>query len=101
MQTIQKHLSGNRLSDHVQKRARQRGFRDQDLELIMNYGETVRDGIAVTDNTLRRLRSQLQQLRGELQRLERLRGTAVIVQDGTVVTAYRTSKSKLRCLRAG
>lgn len=82
-----------RISKHAEVRLQQRGFTKKDLHIIRTHGEPVNDGYVVSDKALQRLKQ-------DLQRLERLRGAAVIEQEGVIATAYRTDKATFRRLRS-
>lgn len=79
------------LSSHVEERMRQRGYTNHDLELALFFGTPVGDGCVVT-------KKDVEEMKKDLQRLERLVGTLVIEQEGTVVTMYRPSKQRRRRL---
>ncbi|MDX2194529.1 MAG: hypothetical protein NW201_14380 [Gemmatimonadales bacterium] len=69
-------------------RARQRGFRTGDVELIALLGRPVHDGIMLDDLAMR----------AAFERLRRLHGT--FVAGGSVaVTVYRPSRKQMRKLR--
>src|SRR5260221_10388613 len=71
------------LSSHATTRLRQRGLSLNDMALVRVYGEEVADGFVMSNKSLDKRR---QELLKELQRLERLRGVAVIEADPTVIT---------------
>jgi len=88
------------LTPHVEKRMRQRGLRDADLSLVMEVASPVgADVWLLTDEDVAR---EVGRLKRRLQRVERLRGTKVVVSEDAVVTAYRsTSNDQRRTLRRG
>ena len=88
------------LSRHAEARMRQRGLRDADLSLVMEVASPVgADVWLLTDEDVAR---EVNRLRRRLQRVERLRGTKIVVSGDAVVTAYRsTPKDQRRTLRRG
>lgn len=87
------------LSHHARDRMRQRGYHDSDLDLILAYGEPVRDGNFMThraaDDAIREHRFAIH----NLERLKRKRAFAVIQSD-TVVTMQCAKPWKQRRLLA-
>lgn len=81
------------LSAHAQQRLRQRGYRERDIEMVMIYGTVCADAVVLTDRDVRRA---IETKKREIQDLEHLRGTAVIVQDGVVATVYRPDRRRMR-----
>ena len=81
------------LSDHAEERLRQRGYRERDVETVIAYGTLCADAIVLTDKDVRRA---IETKKREIQDLERLRGTAVVVQDGVVATVYRPGRRRMR-----
>lgn len=74
------------LSRHAQTRMRQRGFSERDIELIVRCGSDVRRG-------LRQLRgkdidNEIKRVKRRIQDLERLRNSAVVMEDDMVITCY-------------
>lgn len=81
------------LSNHAQERMRQRGISNADVDLVRAFGTPVDDGYIVTRKDVECLEQEV-----HVQRLERLVDTAVIEQEGTIVTVYRASKQRRRRL---
>lgn len=85
---------------HAEARMRQRGLRDADLSLVMEVASPV--GADVWLMTDEAVEQEITRLKRRLQRVERLRGTKVVVNDGAIVTAYRsTPNDQRRTLRRG
>ena len=92
-----------KLSQHARQRQQQRGFQYADMALVLQWGEEVEDGFVLSDRAIKNARKELARLgrKPALQRLDHLRGMALIEQDGTLVTVFRADKKRLRRLRAG
>lgn len=74
------------ISRHAEQRLRQRGFSRSDLALVMNHGAPIEDGIELTNRVAA---ERIAELKREVQALERLRGTRVIVLGEVIATTYR------------
>ena len=81
------------MSKHAMKRIRQRGYRDDDVKTELELGSLRGDAVFLSDTIVR---EKVIEYRHMITQLERLRGTAVIVMNDTVVTIYRPAKAKLR-----
>lgn len=94
----QAELRGDRitLTAHAGARMRQRGFKEQDLNLIREVGERVEDGYLMSN---RAVEARIHALRRQIIRLEHLRGAPLIEADSVVVTVYRPDKDRVRRLR--
>lgn len=86
------------MTKHAAARIRQRGLTERDVSLIRASGESVDDGFLMTN---RAIDLQVQVLRREITRIEKLRGVAVIEGAGKVITVYRADKRRVRRLLAG
>lgn len=77
------------LTHHAQARMRQRGFKEEDADLVLRVGTRVADdAFLLTDkDAARAIRKRKQ----EIQQLERLRGSQVIVEGETLITLYHTT----------
>jgi hypothetical protein len=84
------------LSLHGQRRASQRGRRRSDLDLVLEFGTPVKDGVVLRQKDVDRALGNLKRL---VQRMEHLVGTYVVVRGGTVVTVYDATKTQRRRLR--
>jgi hypothetical protein len=84
-----------RESDHFKKRCQQRGYRKRDINLIMEVAGLCRDGAFLTKKTVAQA---IEQRKSEIQSLERLNGTMLVLDERfrIGVTAYRPSKRKIR-----
>ena len=87
--------SGKRLnlSKHAEERVQQRGFKPSDLELIFEYGTHTNESTVLRKKDVEEAASRLKH---DINRLYRLAGSAVIVQDNTILSIYRPSKAKRR-----
>ena len=84
-----------RASQHMLQRCQQRGYRDDDIPLLLEVGVNTRDGVLLRNKDAAR---GIQQRKKEIQQLERLAGTLVILDAHglTGKTAYRAGKKKIR-----
>jgi len=74
------------LTRHAEARMRQRGFRNADIGLVLSAATRVADdAFLLTDKDAAR---EIARRRREIQHLERLRGTKIIVEGGEVITLY-------------
>ena len=82
------------LTRHAETRMRQRGYKDEDVDLVFRVGTRVADdAFLLTDkDAARAIRKRKQ----EIQQLERLRGSQVIVEGETLITLYHTTMRKRR-----
>jgi len=76
------------LTRHAEARMRQRGFRDDDIGLVLSVATQVADDAFLL--TAKDAAREIARRRREIQHLERLRGTKLIVEDGEVVTLYHS-----------
>ncbi len=83
------------ISHHAEERARQRGFRHKDLELVMELGTPIHDGFLLTGSDVERFECAMKQ---ELRKLRRLRCTFVAITGDTVMSVYRPDGPKRRRL---
>lgn len=105
-----------KLSRHAITRLRQRGFRPRDVDLVVEHGTVTHDGILLSRKDVEReielLRKQLAKrpqrpeksatIRRRIGQLERLSGTAVYIEEGTVVSVYRPCPERCsRMIREG
>jgi len=75
-----------RFTRHAEVRMRQRGFRESDIGLIFSAATRVADdAFHLTNKDVAR---EIAQRRREIQNLERLRGTKMIVEGGGLITLY-------------
>jgi len=75
-----------KLSSHAERRMQQRGFRVDDLEVILKCGTQLdSESYLLLDKDITREIGQLEEKR---RRLERLRGCKLILRANTVITCY-------------
>lgn len=81
-------------SRHAEVRARQRGFKDEDFDLLVRYGTPVGDNaIMLRDKDVA---NEIAERKREIQKLERLRRCKAIVCRETIVTVYKGKKHHRR-----
>lgn len=80
--------------------ARQRGFRKDDVELILACGRETDEGTVLTAGGARR---GIEALKRQIAAIERLAGAAVVTDGPTVITLYRPQRGRARHMlrRAG
>jgi len=88
------------VSQHAEARARQRGFRKDDVELILAYGTETDEGTVLTAGDARR---GIEALKRQIAAIERLAGAAVVTDGEQVVTLYHSRPGRARHMlrRAG
>jgi len=106
------------ITHHCQKRQRQRGRNDTDINIIMRYGEPQRGGRLLTRRQVKkhspRLRRWLKQhsspcvqkraaqVREIVRRLEKIKDWMLVVTpQGTVITIYRADRKRQRKFMQG
>jgi len=82
-------IGSETMTRHAEARMSQRGYSPHDLDLIQFYGTPVADGYLLTQ-------ADVAAVARDLQRLERIAGTFLVEQEGTVITLYRPSKGRRR-----
>ena len=86
------------LSHHAMLRMAQRGFRADDIDLILELGTEVEGGVLVRRKDVEYLERTLRAL---LKRLKRIEGKRVVVAEGCLVTAYHAEPyEQARLLRS-
>ena len=76
------------LTTHAETRMRQRGLRDADLHLILDTATQVApDAYLMKRADAAR---EIAKRKKEIQKLEKLKDYKVIVEEGTIITLYRT-----------
>jgi hypothetical protein len=83
------------LSRHAEDRARQRGYRESDIELIVDFGTPVHDGYMVTPRDVEAFEAWAKQT---AVRMRKLSGSFVSVDQSTITSVYRPAKPKRRRL---
>ena len=81
------------LTKHAQCRAQQRGFRREDIDLLLSLGTETADGILLKR---READEYVRLLKHEIARVERLVDRMAITAEDRVVTVYRPSKRNRR-----
>ena len=83
------------MAKHAGVRAQQRGFREDDLRFILEYGTETADGIILLE---RDVQNYEQQVRRVLSRLHALVGGFVATKGETAITVFRATKRQRRQL---
>lgn len=79
-----------RFTHHAETRMRQRGFRNTDVSLIFSIATRVADdAFFLSDKVAVR---EIERRRHEIQQLERLRGTKLVVDGEDVITLYHSDR---------
>lgn len=82
------------LTHHAEVRMRQRGFRKSDVDLVLSVATRVADDVFfLTDRDAAR---EIEQRKREIQQLERLRGSRIIVEGNALVTLYHATTMSRR-----
>jgi len=82
-------------TNHGRQRASQRGFRQLDVELIRRCGTEIPDPSAeVYQIRSRDVEQEIGELKQLIIRLERLRGSKVVIAENQLVTVYRPSRER-------
>ena len=72
---------------HARRRMQQRGYRNTDIELVMQHGTDVDDGYLLSNQDVHRV---VKRLKRQIRKLEHLKGTYVVLGEGSeLITAYR------------
>jgi hypothetical protein len=75
---------------HAEARMRQRGFRNADIGFVLSVATRVaEDAFFLSEKDVAR---EIERRRREIQQLERLRGTKVIVEGKSLITIYPSSR---------
>jgi len=87
-------------SSHASWRIRQRGFRTDEIDLVLACGTHLDRGCVLLRK--KDAEREIKRRKQEIEALERLRGTKVVIRDDTVMTCYRSRLSdQKRILRRG
>jgi hypothetical protein len=86
-------MQSARVTQHAEVRAAQRGYRGVDIELLTERAEQVGQHEFLMTETC--VDQQISELRYEINRLERLRGSLIVISDAHVVTVYRPCKRRM------
>lgn len=82
-----------RISRHAEARARERGYRLDDLRLVVEYGSPVHDGTILTARDVARAHAEMKRV---LDRLRRLVNVFVPIEGGLALSIYRPATPKRR-----
>lgn len=87
------------ITRHASQRLAQRGFQTGDINLLLRLGEPVgRDGYRLSRSRAQR---EIANLKAEIQRLERLSGSVVVLCDDMVITVHHGENARsMRARRA-
>lgn len=85
------------LTQHAALRMAQRGFRDEDLDLIVRIGTEVEGGYLVREQDCE---EEIRRLKRQEERIRRLKGKRVVVAENEcqILTVYHASKNKQKRL---
>ena len=82
------------LTNHAQVRMRQRGFRNSDVELALRVATQIADdAFFLSDQDAAR---EIERRKHEIQQLERLRGSKMIIEGNVLITVYHVGSSSQR-----
>ena len=88
------------LSRHAEKRMRQRGLRNTDIDLILKCASEIGEDVLFLGR--KDVQREIRRRKQEIQALERLCGQKIVLADETIVTCYQSGRSdQRRMLRNG
>jgi len=79
------------ICSHAQKRLRQRGLSNTDVNLILLHGTETRDGYFLLNKDVKRAEEEL---RNQINRLHSLAGKYIVTDGKTLITSYHPTKRK-------
>lgn len=82
------------LTKHSEIRMRQRGFRKADVDLVISVATRVAEDAYLL--TCRDAAREIEKRRREIQQLERLQGSKLIVEGGALITLYHEDAGRSR-----
>lgn len=82
------------LTRHAETRMRQRGFRNADVGFVLRVATRVADDAFFLSH--KDAAREIERRRREIQQLERLRGTKLIVEGENVITLYHSDRKRSR-----
>ncbi len=90
----------HKLTRHAEVRMRQRGLRDNDINLLLQSASQISpDTYLLTKQDVAR---EITRCKREIQNLERLKGCKIVVERGCIVTCYHAvAKAQRKNLRHG
>lgn len=80
------------LTRHAETRMRQRGFQSKDVELILDAATQMKSNVFLL--TKADAQREIQRRRREIQAIERLAGSTMVIAGDQVVTMYHTNRKK-------
>ena len=83
-------------SKHAETRMQQRGLRPADLELILKHGSRLGEEVYFLSG--KDVTERVNQLKAEIQCLERLNGKKLVLVNDVLVTCYSSSKRNQKCM---
>ncbi len=88
---------------HANQRASQRGFTSIEIEIILDFADTIDEGYLMSDKSIDKACRTLKKEHRckELQCLDHLRNVALIEESGKIITIYRADKRRIRRLKQG
>lgn len=87
-------MHDTRFTLHAEARMRQRGFRNADISLVLSVATPVADDAYFLSN--KDAAREIERLRNEIQQLERLRGTKLIIEGENLITLYHCDQKPAR-----
>jgi hypothetical protein len=85
------------ITNHAATRMRQRGFRKLDVDLVLSVATRIgEDAFFLTDRDAAR---EIERRRNEIQQIDRLRGSKIIVDGGAIITLYHMARKSNRSHR--
>ena len=81
------------LTTHVQARCQQRGVKERDLDLIVQYGTETPNGLILTRKDIAEVEREVKRL---MNRLSRLQDVFVATDGKTMKTTYRATRRQRR-----
>lgn len=87
-----------RLTRHAEVRMRQRGFRKVDIDFVVSVATRVADDAYVLTN--KDAAREIERRKREIQQIERLRGSKIIMEGGALITLYRVNAPSRRTASA-
>lgn len=80
-----------KVTNHAQKRIKQRGFSKIPLEIILNYGtqEKAPGGAIQISFSKKNYRKIVEELKQTIQLMDKLKGASVIMNDNHILTVYK------------
>ena len=87
-------MNGNNLSLHAERRMRQRGIPEANIDFVVKCGTPLDDGAFFLSQA--DVYREINLRKQEIQLLEKLKNCKVVVRGDAVLTAYRPTGKKLK-----